>query len=830
MERKIRVSPTMGKKKRGKRNTANNTAISHDRVAGHDDEQCDTILNCMPDKAECVEPFHIDECNKSPKKEELLIEVVPTTTTTTSVSVGDTVKIKGLVNAPEYNGRRGVIVSELDATTNRCGVRITGKNSKVMAIQVTNLTLERIAKKTTIENNSNDRVGGNLKVQSDSVREEIHDFEHADSDNAKLVTRIMKDLRKCKKDAVELVLSFFDVEGENKWFHLTLVNNGLVSVLLGFLTQCVHEDFNDVVKKVKGNLRTPVDWIEILAHLGLYEQCKVEIASGIQTVIRCLCDDSKRLFFKSNKYWHEAMPPFLTLVSNLLVPSEDKPSNAITVTVYSVLLQYEGFLESIVEKNFLSSYRPDIVKEYESHQLSVDSKTLQAFAHKLIRNDIKTLEYCAYIVIRNIIVIGNKRNATELDNELNSSISQDGMDLIKHIAKTPVVSRAYDPGCKVYFVVGLIRMLKNDNSRDSADRKDHFAILIMLTVCFDNYAIAEVVDLGRRCTANIDDAINISRLSHCMLLRKNTHGNVYPIDRRIAFAIKSGLLEMCFDFITRFACNPTIQSIACDAKRDELIRHLVHIAHIIQAVALHLNTSKAIRDRWWQTSDALLPLIPQLKSEQSLQFVEILSSIMDLNEGSCSRCNKPIEWRTALFCEGCRRVAYCGVKCQKEDWRFGTHSSDCSFLARSADVLELTTFEVKSSRNKSELTGLRNNIVTSQKKLFLRHKSSLFSQLLNYPDRSDYIAVFDLSNKQKPITVEHYHDQFKCSKQRKWFEEFRSSDKVVCMFTSQIVNGEINEEGLINRIGLYATFSIPDRIQLGLRLGVVSLDDIEALK
>ena len=124
--------PTMGKKKRGKRNTANNTAISHDRVAGHDDEQCDTILNCMPDKAECGEPFHIDECNKSPKKEELLIEVVPTTTTTTSVSVGDTVKIKGLVNAPEYNGRRGVIVSELDATTNRCGVRITGKNSKVM--------------------------------------------------------------------------------------------------------------------------------------------------------------------------------------------------------------------------------------------------------------------------------------------------------------------------------------------------------------------------------------------------------------------------------------------------------------------------------------------------------------------------------------------------------------------------------------------------------------------------------------------------------------------------------------------------------------------------
>ena len=88
---------------------------------------------------------------------------------------------------------------------------------------------------------------------------------------------------------------------------------------------------------------------------------------------------------------------------------------------------------------------------------------------------------------------------------------------------------------------------------------------------------------------------------------------------------------------------------------------------------------------------------------------------MELNEGRFSRCNKPIEWRTALSCEGCRRVAYCGVKCQKKDWGHGTHSSDCSFLARSADMLGLTTFEVKSSRNKSMLSGLRNNIVTNQR-------------------------------------------------------------------------------------------------------------------
>ena len=119
----------MGKKKRGKRNNdSNSTVTPHPRATGHD-EQCDTILNSMPDEAESAEQYYnIDEFNS------------PTPTTTTrSLSVGDTVKIKGLVNASEYNGMRGVIVSELDATTNRCGVRITSKNTKVMAIQATNL-------------------------------------------------------------------------------------------------------------------------------------------------------------------------------------------------------------------------------------------------------------------------------------------------------------------------------------------------------------------------------------------------------------------------------------------------------------------------------------------------------------------------------------------------------------------------------------------------------------------------------------------------------------------------------------------------------------------
>ena len=613
-----------------------------------------------------------------------------------------------------------------------------------------------------------------------------NDFVNNNSHNTKQVANIMKNFRKCKKDAVKIVLSILDA-GECDSFRLGLVDNGLIPVILGFLSQCEHEDFNEMVKKVKGNLRTPVDWIEILAHLGNVEQCKLEIANGIQAVVHCLCDDSKRLFFKSNKHWHDAVTTFVGLVTGWLFSSDDLASKVTASTVVNILLQNEGFLESMVHRCFWTSYRSDLVKEYESHQLSVDVKTLETDVHK---------------VIRNIVSIGHKRVMAQIP------FPQDGLDLITTIAKTPVVNKAYDPECKVNCVVGTIRMLK---LVDSVDQWDQFSILNSMFAynadCVDNDVIADVIKLGRRFTANIYDSMSISKISYSMLVQK-AQGQVYPIDKNIAFAIKSGLLEMCVEFITRFECGPSVDF----SFRDTMMEALVCIADLIQNVALYQNTSKAIRDRRSHIMEALKPLIGTVKSKQTTQFVDLLSSIMELNEGSCSRCNKPIEWRTALFCEGCRRVTYCGVKCQKKDWRHGSHSSHCSFLACSADMMGLTMFDVKSSRNISELKGLRNNIVTSQKKLFLRHKSSLFSQLLNYPDQSDYIAVFVLSDKQKSIIV-HYHDQWKCSKRRKWFEDVRLPGKLICVFMSQVFNGEFDEDGNINIIHLFAIFPIPKRIQ-----------------
>ena len=92
------------------------------------------------------------------------------------------------------------------------------------------------------------------------------DFVNNNSYSTKQVANIIKNFRKCKQGAVNVELSTI-CAGECNSLLLDLVFNGLIPVILGLLRQCEHKEFNEMVKKVKGNLRTPVDWIEILAHL-----------------------------------------------------------------------------------------------------------------------------------------------------------------------------------------------------------------------------------------------------------------------------------------------------------------------------------------------------------------------------------------------------------------------------------------------------------------------------------------------------------------------------------------------------------------------------------
>ena len=127
-----------------------------------------------------------------------------------------------------------------------------------------------------------------------------------------------------------------------------------------------------------------------------------------------------------------------------------------------------------------------------------------------------------------------------------------------------------------------------------------------------------MIDLGRNFTSNFDDANNVARLSYSMIMRSR----FYPNDKRVAYAIHSCLLEMCFVFMKCFACD----------HRDELMHGLICIAQHIQTVAFHLETVKALRERRSQVM-----LRSATKPNKSHQCVQILSSVIDLNKGSCSR-------------------------------------------------------------------------------------------------------------------------------------------------------------------------------------------------
>jgi hypothetical protein len=128
-------------KKGGKKRRAAATRQSSVAVSGVDGElQCDAIHSSTSDDRvdsndECVSPTSNTNVNDA------------------IISLGDVVQIKGLVNAPQFNGMLGCVVSDVDPITNRCGVKIPhrggsnrGITNKIMGIQVKNLAIVRKSK------------------------------------------------------------------------------------------------------------------------------------------------------------------------------------------------------------------------------------------------------------------------------------------------------------------------------------------------------------------------------------------------------------------------------------------------------------------------------------------------------------------------------------------------------------------------------------------------------------------------------------------------------------------------------------------------------------
>ena len=92
----------------------------------------------------------------------------------------------------------------------------------------------------------------------------------------------------------------------------------VLPTVLNFLKRCEDETYDQVLRSVRGDLRTPATWIEVLLNGAVdVASCRLQITENIGPLVRCMCNDTERLFFKSNKHWNESIVSFVQLITTI---------------------------------------------------------------------------------------------------------------------------------------------------------------------------------------------------------------------------------------------------------------------------------------------------------------------------------------------------------------------------------------------------------------------------------------------------------------------------------------------------------------------------------
>ena len=112
-------------------------------------------------------------------------------------------------------------------------------------------------------------------------------------------------------------------------YRLRLIEAGLIPTVLELVGRC-KESFTDVLVDLGAKdedtsfVAMPSIWVGLLSNLAgtfptVRDDCIIEIAEGISgDLMKCMLDDTKRVLFNSNMYWHNTLFMFMTLLMNLL--------------------------------------------------------------------------------------------------------------------------------------------------------------------------------------------------------------------------------------------------------------------------------------------------------------------------------------------------------------------------------------------------------------------------------------------------------------------------------------------------------------------------------
>ena len=543
----------------------------------------------------------------------------------------------------------------------------------------------------------------------------------------------------------------------------------VVPVVLDFLKRCEDETFDDVIanagkRGVGGDLISPVSWVSaLLTAVSREPSCRIEIAQNIGPLVRCMCADTKRVFFNSKKHWKKAILPFARLIYNMMTKYKDE--SEYDKNMIDLLLQHEGLLQTIVQWGFWEDeYRPDITRKLKGE----DCTTIIKWGREITK---KLLEYAS--------------SDTPTPNDKN---------LLESIACTSIVSKEYDPSCMVSYVAGLMRLVKATGDTKYLVQVEN---LMRRTDCVDKVVITEIIDCGINHTADYSSASSLAGFLFLMVLNETTHTKKGLLsDSRAAFAIRAGLIELCLTFIERF--EDIIRT------KTALFDRIHNVFKAVYFISLHLKTAKAIGSKRNSIQKELNRLEENADISNNFKCKKLLGMvrcILDINGAYCCRCNKLLASEEIKRCNGCNCMTYCSTSCQKEDWSKGGHSLTCSIKNCTDAERDWGLFQGRfqpvtipeNEREAMKLEGLEQNINMIQRKLFLDNAESILSQArsLDIP-LCDCVVAFDLGCYPLAVEVKRYTEHFE-GEEIKSFEGTRSKENITCSYASDIYNGCLDE-------------------------------------
>jgi len=543
--------------------------------------------------------------------------------------------------------------------------------------------------------------------------------------------------------------------------------SGVLSVVLDFLNRCEHDTFDQVLSSIGGDLKKPSTWIGILLQASSIEPscCSLQIAENIGPLVRCMCNDTERLFFKSNKHWREGIAGFAVLVLDMInvsINSERADGNIIVDT----LLSHEGLLTSIVQWGFWRDHRPDIQKELRKKDWD------------------------------GIFDMSTERTILLLNDAWQRSEDR-GIERLAIIGSAPIINKAYGATSMISFTSALIQHVMTEEWKRSELMTCFNTLLILIDEadCVDKEVITKLINVGT-ITSDYESARCVAQASLGTLIPQS---RTNPSDTRVAFAIRSGLIEMCLGFIERFDSGGVFDGF-------NLLKLIEQMIMLICEISLHQKTAKAIRSKRQQVEDKLVRLEhnTDITKPQSKKLLSMLRSFLNLNGSYCCRCNKQLSKTEVKQCNGCHRMTYCSRACQREDWLNGHNVTCCkSYIYEKLGQFQGRIHPIvtpKGLRAASQLEELEKNITMIQLKLFLDNSDTILSQAssLNIP-LNDCVVMFDIRECPPLNETKCYTELFDTPDQAKKFEETRSKGNITCTFCSYFYSGDVKDVLIMKR-------------------------------